>query len=126
MFSVNTLSQFIQGIQITKQREQNLFKWQVKKGKIVVGEAYCKPKKDKVELQMIKRLRPLGKGLMSILMQEIITDAKKEGKDIEIEVKPFNDPNRPYEGPTQARKRVYNWYKNFGFAINGDYGIYKN
>ena len=126
MFSLSNISNLFQGITITKDRQQSVFKWQVKKWDVVVGQAICKNKKNKIELQMIRRMNPIGKGLMSVLLKEILLDAKKQRRDVEIEVKPFNDPNRPFESPSQARKRVYHWYKNFGFEINGENGIYRN
>ena len=126
MFSLNNISNLFQGIKITKDRKQSVYKWQIMKGQVVIGEAFCKNKKNKVHLQMIRRTNPVGKGLMSVLLKEIIIDAKKQQRNVEIEVKPFTDPNRPFESPSRARKRVYLWYKNFGFEINGENGIFRN
>lgn len=127
MFPISNLTNLIQGIKITKNRDQSVFKWQIKKGQVVIGEAFCKnSQKSVLELKMIRRINPIGKGLMSVLLKEILIDAKKQKRSIKIEVKPFNDPYRPFEGPNQARKRVYKWYKGFGFIIEGENGVYKN
>ena len=127
MFSLNNISNLFQGITVTKDRQQSIYKWQIKKWDVIIGEAFTKSKKSSmIELKMIRRVSKNGKGLMSVLLREILSDAKKQRKNVEIEVKPFNDPNRPFESVTQARKRVYHWYKNFGFEINGENGIYRN
>ena len=64
MFSLHSISNLVQGVKITKTREQAVFKWQIKKGHVVVGEAFCREKKNFVHLKMIRRLKPIGKGFM--------------------------------------------------------------
>lgn len=125
MFSLNTLSNMIQGVKISKEKVGTKYNWQIRKGQEVVGEAFCNYS-SKIEISMIRRTSPAGKGLMSLLLQEILNDARRLRKDCVIDVKPFNDPYRPFETITQARKRVFSWYRQFGFVITGNDGIYKN
>ena len=129
MLSLNVLSNFVQGVKISKEKSfsnGSKYTWQIKKGQEVVGEAFTRNKSGFIEISMIRRISPSGKGLMSLLLQEILNDARRLHKDCVIEVKPFNDPHRPFETISHARKRVFNWYKQFGFDIQGDNGIYKN
>ncbi len=125
MSSLNALSNIIQGVKISKEKIGTKYNWQVRKGQYVIGEAFCNYSRT-IEISMIRRVSPAGKGLMSRLLQEILNDSRRLKKDCVIEVKPFNDPFRPFETITEARKRVFKWYKQFGFDINGSNGIYKN
>lgn len=126
MLSLNVLSNFVNGVKISKDKVSgSKYNWQIHKGPELVGEAFCKYT-NKIEIAMIRRVSPVGKGLLSLLLQEILNDARRLHKDCVIEVKPFNDPNRPFETISQARKRVFAWYKQFGFDIQGTNGIYKN
>ena len=115
----------LQGVKISKEKVGTKYNWQIRKGQEIVGEAFCNYSKD-VEIAMIRRVSSSGKGLMSLLLQEILNDARRLHKDCRIEVKPFNDPHRPFETISQARKRVFSWYRQFGFDIIGNDGIYKN
>ena len=128
MFSLNALTNMVQGVKISKEKVGTKYNWQIMKGQIVIGEAFCKqtPDDKQIEISMIRRVNPTGKGLMSLLLQEILNDTKRLKKDCVIEVKPFNDPFRPFESVSGAYKRVYKWYKQFGFDIQGSNGIYKN
>jgi hypothetical protein len=125
MLSLTALSNIIQGVKVSKEKHGSKCTWQIRKGHMVIGEAYCNYSNE-IEISMIRRMNPAGKGLMSLLLQEILNDSKRLNKDCKIEVKPFYDPNRPFETITEARKRVFNWYKQFGFEIQGINGIYKN
>jgi len=125
MLSLNVLSNFVQGVKISKEKTGSQYTWQIRKGHEVVGEAFCKYG-SMIEISMIRRVSPAGKGLMSMLLQEILNDGRRLHKNCIIEVKPFNDPHRPFETITQARKRVFKWYKQFGFDIQGNNGVYKN
>lgn len=128
MFSLNTLTNMVQGVKISKEKVGNKYNWQIKKGPVVIGEAFCikTPDNKKIEISMIRRVNPAGKGLMSLLLQEILNDTKRLKKDCVIEVKPFNDPFRPFESVSGAHKRVFKWYRRLGFEIQGSNGIYKN
>ena len=126
MLSLNALSNIVQGVKISKEKVVgSKYTWQIRKGREVVGEAFCNYS-NSIEISMIRRISSSGKGLMSLLLQEIINDSRRLRKNCVIEVKPFNDPFRPFETITQARKRVFSWYKQFGFDIVGNDGIYKN
>ena len=125
MLSLNALSNIVQGVKISKEKVGTRYNWQIRKGQEVVGEAFCNYS-CAIEISMIRRISPSGKGLMKLLLQEILNDARRLRKDCVIEVKPFNDPFRPFETITEARKRVFKWYKQFGFNIIGTDGIYKN
>lgn len=127
MISLNALTNMVQGVKISKEKLGNKYNWQVKKGAVVIGEAFTKmADSNSIEISMIRRINATGKGLMSVLLQEIINDARRSKKNCVLEVKPFNDPNRPFETITQARRRVFKWYKQFGFDITGADGIIKN
>lgn len=125
MLSLNTLSNIIQGVKISKDKIGTKYNWQIRKGQEVIGEAFCNYS-SKIEISMIRRVSPAGRGLMSLLLQEIINDGRRSHKDVIIDVKPFNDPFRPFETITDARKRVFTWYRELGFDIVGNDGIYKN
>ena len=128
MLSLNALTNIVQGVKISKEKVGTKYNRKVQKGPVVIGEAFCKqtPDNKKIEISMIRRVNPSGKGFMSLLLQEILNDARRLKKDCVIEVKPFNDPFRPFESVSGAYKRVYRWYKQFGFDIQGSNGIYKN
>ena len=125
MLSLNVLNNFVSGVKISKEKMGSKYNWQIRKGQVLIGEAFCKYNST-IEISMIRRVSPSGKGLMSLLLQEILNDARRLHKDCVIEVKPFNDPHRPFETIVEARKRVFAWYKQFGFDIQGNNGIYKN
>ena len=126
MFSLASLNNLVQGVKVSKEREGSKIKWQIRKGEVIIGEAFCKYSQKNVELQIIRRVNPQGKGLMSMLLKEILNDAKKANKDCVIDIKPFSDPHRPFESVSMARKRVYHWYKSLNFEITNDNGIYRN